>query len=328
LTKKHTLSPSSPEFAEDLEWFAGVCHVVKGLRGARFGQIGARTTPFNTTRYSEKLLEQYGISVETLDLSEVLGRVERLANDDTQVQEKLVAIKAYVSTTGIKEEALLKMARLGVVIDRWMQENELVANAIQCWTALENYFGVVPCALMSMLSNNLIPSACETDIPGVIGMYALQLASGLPSALVDWNNNYGDDPNKAVVFHCSNLPKSIFNEAKMDYQEILAGDVGKENAYGTIVGRIKTSPFTYCRVSTDDINGLITTYVGEGDFTNDTLLTFGGYGVVSIPNLQNLLRYICENGFEHHVAVNNARVARILEEALGNYLGWEVYHHK
>jgi L-fucose isomerase-like protein len=227
LTKKHTLSPSSPEFAEDLEWFAGVCHVVKGLRGARFGQIGARTTPFNTTRYSEKLLEQYGISVETLDLSEVLGRVERLDSDDTQVQEKLVAIKAYVSTTGIKEEALLKMARLGVVIDRWMQENELVANAIQCWTALEDYFGVVPCALMSMLSNSLIPSACETDIPGVIGMYALQLASGLPSALVDWNNNYGDDPNKAVVFHCSNLPKSIFNEAKMDYQEILAGDVGK-----------------------------------------------------------------------------------------------------
>jgi len=156
--------------------------------------------------------------------------------------------------------------------------------------------------------------------------------SGRPSALVDWNNNYGDDPDQAVIFHCSNLPKDVFvqiGEKKpvMDYQAIIAGTVGKENTYGTVVGRLKAAPFTYLRVSTDDVAGKIRAYVGEGDVTDDPLETFGGYGVVRIPNFQKLLTHICENGFEHHVAVNPARVAAGVKEALGKYLGWDVYYH-
>jgi L-fucose isomerase-like protein len=200
---------------------------------------------------------------------------------------------------------------------------------------MEEYYGIVPCTLMSIMSNNLLPSACETDIAGVVGMYAMALASGKPSALVDWNNNYGDDPDKCVIFHCSNLPKDVFFQESirpddimvMDYQAIIAGTVGKENTFGTVVGRVKDDPFTYCRISTDDLNGLITAYVGEGNMTNDPLDTFGGVGVAHIPNLQALLAYICENGFEHHTAVNLSRCARPVDEAFSKYLGWDVYHH-
>ena len=192
------------------------------------------------------------------------------------------------------------MARLGVVIDTWMAEQRLVATALQCWTAMEEFYGVVPCTLMSMMSNSLAPSACETDVAGVLGMYALRLASNAPAALVDWNNNYGDDPDKGVVFHCSNLPKDIFKTGAdapvMSYQAIIAGTVGRENTYGTLDGRVKASPFTYCRVSTDDLNGSVPAYVGEGELTDDTLLTFGGYGVVKVPRLQDLLRFICHQG--------------------------------
>jgi len=218
-------------------------------------------------------------------------------------------------------------------VDRWMKQTRLNATAVQCWTAMEEFFGVVPCTLMSMMSNMLMSSACEVDIMGTVAMYAMAQASGRPSALVDWNNNYGEDPDKGVIFHCSNLPKDVFvekGEGKpvMDYQEIIAGTVGKENTYGTIVGRVKASPFTYLRVSTDDAAGKIRAYIGEGELTNDPLKTFGGYGVVRIPNLQKLLRYICENGFEHHVAINPTRVAAGVKEALGKYLGWDVYHHE
>jgi L-fucose isomerase-like protein len=181
---------------------------------------------------------------------------------------------------------------------------------------------------MSMLSNTLKPSACETDITGLIGMYAMVLASGRPSALLDWNNNYGEDPDKGVVFHCSNLPQDIFGGgAVMDYQEIIAGSVGKENTYGTVVGKIKPTPLTYCRVSTDDNYGTIRVYLGEGRITEDKVETFGGYGVVEIPKFQGLLRYICENGFEHHVAVNPTLVADAVFEAMDKYLEWDVYYH-
>ena len=181
---------------------------------------------------------------------------------------------------------------------------------------------------MSMMSNSLLPSACETDITGVVGMLAMVLASGEPSALVDWNNNYADDPDKCVIFHCSNLPKAMFEEAAMDYQAIIAGTVGKENTYGTIVGRIRPGPFTFCRVSTDDLNGRILAYLGEGEVTRDALQTFGGFGVVHVPKLQRLLRHICENGYEHHVAINLSQSASAVAEAMGKYLGWDVYFHE
>jgi L-fucose isomerase-like protein len=57
-------------------------------------------------------------------------------------------------------------------------------------------------------------------------------------------------------------------------------------------------------------------------------LTFGGYGVVEIPNLQGLLRFICENGYEHHVAINQSQVADAVAEALEKYMGWDVYYHR
>jgi L-fucose isomerase-like protein len=236
----------------------------------------------------------------------------------------------------VPNESLKRMAKLAVVIEDWMKASRLQASALQCWTSMEEFYGVVPCTLMSMMSNSLLPSACETDIAGVVGMYALVLASGKPSAIVDWNNNYADDPDKGVIFHCSNLPKDIFVEDSvtvedvphMDYQAIIAGTVGKDNTYGTVVGRVKAAPFTYCRVSTDDLNGKIRAYLGEGELTNDPLKTFGGYGVVQIPNLQKLLRHICENGFEHHVAMNLSQVAPAVNEALTKYMGWDVYYHQ
>ena len=328
LTTLHTEAPDSETFRKDLAWFAGVCRVTKGLRRLRIGAIGARPAAFNTVRYSEKLLEASGISVETVDLFEIMGRIQRMKDDHPGAQAKLASIQSYVSTNGIPGAALLKMAKLGAVIDEWMAQNEVTISAIQCWTAMEEFFGVVPCTVMSMMSEKLLSSACEVDIAGVIGMHALALASETPSALLDWNNNYGDDPDKAVCFHCSNLPKHFFAEVRMDFQEIIAGTVGKDNTFGTCVGRVKSGPMSFARFSTNDRAGKISGYVGEGEFTNDSLQTFGGAGVVRIPEMQKLLRYICENGFEHHVAANFSTTAGMVYEGTTKYLNWDVHYHR
>ena len=329
LTALHTVAPESEDFRRDLQKFGAVCRVVNGLRKARFGQVGARPAAFITVRYSEKLLEQAGISVETIDLSEVFGKAWRLADGELAVLAALDEMRCYIRTQGVPEDAMVKMAKLAVVLDQWVGEHDLVGMAVQCWTSMEEYYGVVPCTVMSMLSDRLVPSACETDIAGLIGMYAMVLASGQPSALFDWNNNYGDDPDRGVVFHCSNIPQRFFGgQAAMDYQEIIAGTVGRESTYGTVVGRLKPSSITYCRVSTDDAGGKIRAYLGEAEITDDSANTFGGYGVVRVPGFQKLLRYICENGFEHHVAANSGQVADALHEAFAKYLGWDVYYHR
>ncbi len=329
LTTLHTEAPDSAEFVSDLTTFSAICRIVRGLRNLRIGAIGARPTAFNTVRYSEKLLERSGITVETLDLSEVMGRISHMKDTDDAAQQKLDAIRNYITTKDVPEAALLKMAKLSAVIKQWMESSQLTVSSIQCWTSMEEFLGIVPCTVMSMMSNDLLPSACEVDTLGALSMYALTLASGTPSALLDWNNNYGADPDKAVCFHCSNLPKHFFREGvKMDFQQIIAGTVGKDNTFGTLDGRVKSGDMTFARFSTDDFTGTIRGYVGQGSFTDDTLNTFGGAGVAHIPQLQQLLHYICENGFEHHVAANFSHTAPAIHEAATKYLNWPMHWHK
>ncbi len=327
LTTSHTSAPDSAEFRDDLARFAAVCRIVNGLRNLRIGSIGARPAAFNTVRYSEKILEANGITVETIDLSEILGRIARLADTEAGVQGKLNDIRKYVTTSGVPEAALVKMAKLGAVIDDWMKSRDVTVSAVQCWTALEEFFGVVPCTIMSMMSNDLIPSACEVDVCGTVSMHALRLASETPSALLDWNNNYGDNPDKAVCFHCSNLPRHFFQDVRMDFQEIIAGTVGKENTFGTCVGRVKAGAMSFARFSTDDRAGVVRGYVGEGAFHQrfPEYVRRRGRGrdpaAAETPalHLRERLRASCGRQLLDG--------GRATHEAATRYLGWATYWH-
>ena len=328
LTRDHTTHISSPRFREDLSAFLAVCRTVKGLRRIRIGAVGARPNAFNTTRYSEKLLEASGISVNTIDLSEVFGTAATIANDDSRVKERIEQICSYADSSSAPQESLLKMAKFSIVVDDWMLSLGLSATAIQCWSSMQKNYGVNVCTIMSMMSEQMLPSACEVDIAGVVSMYALQLASGRPAGLVDWNNNYGDDPDKCVFFHCGNWAKDFLPDIRIGTAPILGTVLGEANTVGALAGRTPAGPVTFGRVSTDDLTGTIRAYVGQGDFTDDPLDTFGTKAVVRVPHLPELMQHICRNGFEHHAAMTGAHCAVPLQEALGNYLGWDVYRHQ
>jgi len=327
LTTKHVSRPDSESFRADLDRFVRVCRVVNGVRGVRLGAVGARPGAFNTVRYSEKILERHGISVTTVDLSEFMAKSAKLSDDDPAVKAKLNDIKGYAPAPGVPAEKLLQMARIGVVLSRWMEANALDATAIQCWTSVQQNFGCNVCTLMSMMSERFMPSACEVDVTGVLTMYAMQLAADSPAALVDWNNNYGEDDDKCALFHCGNWAKSFLPDIKIATAPILGTITGVENTYGALEGRTPASLLTYGRVTTADTDGTIRAYVGEGELTNDKLDTFGTRAVARIPQLQKLLRYICANGFEHHAVMTCSHSAGALIEAFGNYLGWETHEH-
>jgi len=327
LTELHTVHPLSENFKKDLQKFIGVCKVTNGLRNARLGAIGARPGAFNTVRYSEKMLQAYGITVVTVDFSEIMYNANRYKDDDKLIKGKLDEIRGYAKADAVPDASLVRMAKLGIAIGDWMEENYIQATAIQCWTSVQKNAGVNVCSLMSMMSQKLLPSACEVDITGVASMYALQLASGSPSGLVDWNNNYGDDPNKCVFFHCGNWAKSFLPDGEIKTADVLGTTLGQENTYGAIAGRVPSGPLTYARITTDDVDGVIRSYMGEGRFIDDVLDTFGARAVVEVQNLQTLMKYICKMGFEHHCAMNASSVADVLVESFENYFGWDVYHH-
>lgn len=328
LTDRHTVHPNSDDFKQDLQKFFAVCKVVQGLSAARLGAVGARPNAFNTVRYSEKLLQEAGITVLTADLSEILGEARKFKDDNAKVSSFIERIMSYLPHEGVPSESLKRMAKFGVALEQWMEDFHIQATAIQCWNSIQRNYGINVCTLMSMMSEVLMPSACEVDITGVVSMLALQLATGKPSALVDWNNNFGNDPEKCVLFHCGNFAKSFTPSAKIDYANILATTLGQENTYGAINGRVPPGPMSFARVSTDDQFGIIRSYVGQGEFTDDELDTFGSRAVVKVPKLQKLLKFVSKNGFEHHVAMTNSPSSEVLAEAFDNYLGWEVYHHQ
>ena len=329
LTEQHVVAVGAESFREDLLRFLALCRVVSGMRRVRIGAVGARPNAFNTVRYSEKILERHGVSVCTVDLSEILAAMSRLQPGDARVAAESERLSAYAAAKEVPGERLAAMASLGVALRDWIERNEVDAIALQCWTSLQENVGVNPCAVMSMLSEQMLPSACEVDVTGALTMYALQLASGTPAGLADWNNNYAAEPDKCVLFHCGNWPKSLLGgKAAIRTAPILGTSVGEANTVGALEGRAPAGPLTFGRLTTDDAAGTLRAYVGEGSFTDDKLDTFGSRAVVEVPGLQSLLRFICRNGFEHHVAMTRSRTASVLAEAFRNYLKWDTYRHE
>lgn len=328
LTTLHTCRIDSPEFIEDIKRFAGVCRVVNGLKHSRIAMLGARPVAFNTVRYSEKILQKYGISVQTKDFSEVIFSAMNYPDCD-KVTEKIKEIRAYGSIPDfISDELLTKQAKLCLAISEAVDELECDASSVQCWDSVENNYGCATCLAMSMMGNAGKPSACESDVTGAVSMLAASLAAESPAALMDWNNNIREDRNACISLHCSNFPKDFFKaDIEIECLDVLGSTLGKANCFGACKGQVASGDMTFIRFTTDDQHGALKAYIGEGEFRDEKLPTKGGVANCYVENLQGLMKYICKNGFEHHVCFVRGHVADILEEALGNYMGIEVYRH-
>lgn len=325
-TTLHTYSIYSELLAKDINKFAGICRVVNGLRHAR---IGARPAGFQTVRASEKLLQKSGITVVPVDLSEILGAARKIEDTDAELLKKLEEIKCYAAVPKEYSDKLVLQAKFGVAVERWIEANQIDAVAVQCWDSLEQNYGCAACVTMSMLGEKLLPAACEVDIAGAVSMYALTLAAQGQSALLDWNNNFAEDRNKCVCTHCGNFPKSfVRNDLKLGTLGVLGRTLGKVNTFGAVYGKVTKGDFTFFRISTDDTKGAIKAYLGTGEITDDPYGMDGCIAVTKVNNLQTLMKYICKNGFEHHVAMVRNDVKEILNEAIEDYLGWNLYVHE
>uniref|UniRef100_UPI004029D6D6 L-fucose/L-arabinose isomerase family protein n=1 Tax=Prevotella sp. TaxID=59823 RepID=UPI004029D6D6 len=330
LTSLHTYSVYSEELVKDINKFAAICRVVDTLRHCRIGQIGTRPLGFNTCRASEKLLQRSGITVVPADMSELIFDAQKVADDDPRLVKKLADIHEYAKVPESYEEKLRVQAKFGVAVEEWVKVNQVDALALQCWDSLEKNYGAAPCVTMAMLGDMGIPCACETDITGAVSMLALHLAANAASALADWNNNFAEDRNKCVCTHCGNFPRGFIGNKnlKLTPLGVLGRTLGKVRTFGAIDAKVSEGPFTFFRISTDDPAGKIRAYVGEGEITNEPYGMDGCIAVTKVDNLQKLMKHICRHGFEHHVALVRGHVAEILQDAIENYIGWDLYVHE
>ena len=319
----HVVHPLSADFAENLADFAAICRVVNGMKKFTIGVIGARTTKFKTVRYDEITLQKYGITVDSYDLSELFWRVEQYSDDNEKVVARRKYLEGYTDFSRVPDNKMNTLAKVSVVIDDFLADYQLDAIALRCWEEMQTVLGIAPCVLLSELNDRGIVASCEIDLCSAINMYSMQLASGKPTACLDWNNNYGDDKNKVILFHCGSTAQSLM-EGKgfvTDHKMFAKGCPGC--GWGSNEGRIAAFPMTFSNCKTED--GKLTFYVDEGKFTGEKIEDefFGCGGVAEIENLQPKLITMAKAGFRHHTTIGVGHMAKVLKEAF-SYLGYDV----
>jgi L-fucose isomerase-like protein len=323
--KPHTVSPSSDTFAAHVDYFDRVCRVVKGMDDLVVGAIGARTTAFKTVRIDELALQKNGITLETFDLSDVFARMDSVGESDAAYKSKAERLRGYSDFSKAPADVFAKLVKLGVIIDAFVEENNLDAIAVRCWVEMQKYLGISPCVLLSEMNDRGLVASCEVDVGNAVAMYALSKASGDVAACLDWNNNYGDDEDKCILFHCGPVPQSMMTGKGCVTGHAILDNVPEiTSSYGCNVGRIKPTPFTFSSMLT--LDGTLQFYVGEGEFTADPIPDdfFGCAGVAQIESLQDVLLDIGMQGHRHHVSVTPGTVGAAVCEALEYYLGYDV----
>lgn len=323
--KPHVAHPESESFAKNLDFFDRVCRTVAGMKNVRLGAFGARTTPFQSVRIDELTLQRYGVSVQTYDMASIIAETQCVDAESREYREKAAKLQEYSDWSQTPDESFANLCKLGVVLDAIIERDRLDGAAIRCWLELQQQLKISPCVLLSLLNEQRFAFACEVDLGSAVAMRALSLAAGAPAACLDWNNNFGDDPDKCILFHCGPVPQSMMREiGQIQDHRILANAVGNNCSFGSHVGRIRPMPFTFGNVMSED--GALRMYLGEGEFTDDPVPPefFGTAGVARISELQDVLLTIGNRGFRHHVAVSPGAVCGPLEEAMTKYLGYDV----
>lgn len=323
MLEPHVVHPLSETFADNLRDFAGICRVVNGMKRFSVGAFGARTSKFKTVRYDEITLQKYGITVETFDLSELINKVQNMEDSDSRVLRKVKRLVDYTDFSCVPADKTNVLAKVSVVIDEYIAAYDLDCITLRCWDEMHEILGIAPCVLLSELNDRGIVASCEIDLCSAINMYAMQLASGKPTTVLDWNNNYTEDPDKVILFHCGPVAQTLMTEkgTVTDHKMFAKGNPGC--GWGSNEGRIKAFPMTYSNCKTED--GKLTVYAGEGKFTEDPIEEgyFGCGGVAVIDSLQPKLIQLGQNGFRHHTAVGMGHLKKVLKEAFTYYLGYD-----
>ncbi len=313
--------PDDEEFIRDLANFARVCRAVNGIKGCVYGQIGPRPAEFETCAFNEiSLLRHFNIRVVPIPLTQVI-RMAQQANSG-KVDSIIDQYKEEVDISALTNEDLEKIARLEAAIDAIAKEHGLAGMAIQCWTSLQEDYGIVPCYTMSRLTSRGIPCACEVDIHGTLSMHLLMLISGSPAALVDWNNRHYRLRNVFSAWHCGVFPKEFSREkSKLGYHHLFAESKGETSGcYGALELIAQEGPVTLSRITeTEDgrwlslqVEGMIISAEGEPP---------GSHAWVEVSDLDALYACILRN-FPHHVAMVKGHYGDALRD-VAYFLGME-----
>lgn len=302
-----------PEFERGVRDFLAVCSVVKTFRSIRILQIGPRPMDFWSTMCNEgELLEKFGVQLAPVPLPELMQEMQKARQEKQEVEQTVQYCRSCMDICVTPEQletiAALKTAMLALV-----KKYRCNAVAIQCWNALQDEIGIMPCAANSLLNEMGIPTVCETDIHGAITALMVEAAAldDTRSFFADWTVRHPTNDNAELLQHCGPWPISVAKERP---------SIGYPVAFdfpGSVSAEAKHGEITLARFDGD--HGVYSLLLGKAKGV-DGPYTKGTYLWVEVENLKRLEAKIVEGPYIHHCVGIHKDVVAVLYEAC-KYLG-------
>lgn len=302
--------PDELALRHEVAEFARAVSVVKGLKGARIGQVGVRPTSFETVGYDEAaMIAKFGQNVIYANMADVVDRAKAMNDDDPEVARTVAAIRAGVTEITVADSHVLNAAKFEVALAEFWRANRLSAMAVQCWPSIQRMLGISLCAVYGRLTDQGMLTACEVDIIGALSMlvnYRAALGQTAPH-FIDWTIQHRENPNWLLAWHCGNAPLSLASDpaqtALRSRNDMLGvnpapqGDVQS----GLYQFQLKPGLVTFCRLAEYDGQWKMLIARGEIIPTDETLA--GTWSWVQVRDHAHLYRTLVEQGFIHHASM-------------------------
>lgn len=302
-----------PVFERGFTNFIAAANVVKRFRSLRILQIGPRPASFWTMMCNEgELLERFGIEIHPITLIDIRNAAKRIENgNSSELAEAVDYIKAKLDWSEVTEADVKRIASLKVAMKQYALATGSTAIAIQCWSALQDAMGIMPCLANAILTDEQIPVTCETDIHGAITSVMVQAATmnTQPTFFADLTVRHPENANGELLFHCGNFPVSLSVENKPKLRKHFLFD---DHAPGTHEGEIKGGGMTLARFDGD--HGEYQMFLGkargiQGPYTR------GSYVWVEVNDWPLWEEKLVKGPYVHHAVGIHANAIPALYEA-------------
>ena len=328
---------SADEVAKYIAEFLPIAKILIGLKKLKIFGFGPRPFDFLACNAPIKPLFDLGVEIQENSELDLFASFNEHANDPRIAD--VVSDMASELGGGNKQPGILnKLAQLELTLLDWAEKHigasEYFAFANKCWPAFQTQFGMVPCYVNSRLTGRGIPVSCETDIYGALTEYILTCATGLPPTLLDINNTVPHDMFLAnndkldgyvtsdlfMGFHCGNTPICHLKNPEMKYQlimkRLLEPDNDPDITRGTLEGTLNSGKITLFRLqSTADC--ILRSYIAQGESIDIDPQTFGGVGVIGIPEMARFYRHVLiAKRYPHHAGLGYGHVGKTLFAAM------------
>jgi L-fucose isomerase-like protein len=315
--------PEEPAFQNSVMDFLRVCAVSRGFTGTQIGLVGPRPERFETCIFSEDLLmRKFRQRVIPISLPDIMNRATSPENR-TEIEKIGQEMKNQSVSSGIDDDTVRTIAGLEYALTQFAVEKGLSGMGVQCWTAMQEVYGISPCYAMGRLTDHGIMTACEVDIYGVLTMLIQYLASMETTVphFIDWTIKHQEQENVFLAWHCGNAPPSLASDSSkvtLSYQSVLGKTLGIDRSRGTGEFQLKSGDVTLCRLQEHD--GQFKMLVAKGKAIPSQQELRGSWSWVEVSDLDTLYSTLVKEGFTHHASMIHGDFSRSITDAC-EYLG-------